>query len=164
MLLVDTNVIIEAVRTGCWRAITGQMTVETVEICKEEAKRGDREQSGYVVVSDDDLARISHLHAVTEMERAGLTFEYPEATGMDAGERDLFAHAYARTDDGWVLCSPDKASIRAAVILGWSDRLRSLGALVQHVGARPKSSLRRHFEEAWLSEWRTHFRLAGGLP
>lgn len=138
------------------------MTVETVELCKEETGRGNTERAGYVVVSGDDLGRLSRVHPVTEAERAALTLDYSDATGMDAGERDLFAHAHSRTDDAWVLSSPDKASIRAAVALGLADRLRSLGALVQQSGARPRPALKRHFEEAWLSEWRTHFLLAGG--
>src|SRR5438552_1749501 len=126
-MLVDTNVIIEAVRTGCWRAITGRMSVETVEVCTHEAKRGDADRTGYIAVSEEDLSRLSRVHSVSETERAALVLQYPDASGMDAGERDLFAHAYARADDTWILFSPDKASIRAAVRLGCADRLRSLG-------------------------------------
>lgn len=41
----------------------------------------------------------------------------------DHGERDLFAHAIGRsTPPLWCLCSPDKASIRAAVALGSGAR------------------------------------------
>lgn len=161
---MDTNVIIEAVRTGCWRAITGHMTVETVEACKEEARRGDADRAGYIVVRDEDLNRISRVHPVPEVQRAALALEYPDASGMDEGERDLFAHTWSRRDeDGWLICSPDKASIRAAVSLGWSDRLCSLATLVQRAGARLHPPLKAHFEESWLSRWRTHFLLAGGL-
>jgi hypothetical protein len=163
VLLVDTNVIIEAVRTGCWRAVTGHMTVETVEVCKEESGRGNADRAGYVVVSAEELSRIARVHPVSGVERAALALDYPEAAGMDAGERDLFAHAKGRQDEHWMLCSPDKASIRAAVSLGWADRLRSLGALVHQLGARPRPSLKTHFEESWLSHWRTHFLLEEGL-
>lgn len=62
-LLVDTNVIIEAVRTGCWRAITGRMNVETVETCINECLRGDAGRSGYVIVSEEELNRLSRVHA-----------------------------------------------------------------------------------------------------
>lgn len=158
-LLVDTNVIIEAVRTGCWRAITGRMNVETVETCTHEAARGDAGRRGYVVVSAEELSRLACVHPVSEEERAALALEYPDAAGMDAGERDLFAHAFGRSDETWLLLSPDKASIRAGVTLGWQDRLRSLGAVAEQTGARPK--LKRHFEESWLAEWRTHFLLEG---
>lgn len=162
-LLVDTNVMIEAVRTGCWRAITGRMNVETVDTCTNEALRGDAARGGYVVVSEEELSRLSRVHAVTEAERAAFALDYPDAGGMDAGERDLFAHAYGRSDETWLLLSSDKASIRAGVSLGWQDRLRSLAALADEVGARPNPKLRRHFEESWLGEWRTQFLLEGGI-
>lgn len=160
-LLVDTNVIIEAVRTGCWRAITGRMNVETVATCTHEAMAGDASRKGYVEVSAEDLSRLACVHSVSEEERATFALEYPYAAGMDAGERDLFAHALGRSDDTWLLLSPDKASIRAGVTLGWQDRLRSLAAVADETGARPK--LKRHFEESWLAEWRTHFLLEGGV-
>lgn len=38
-ILVDTNVIIEAVRTGCWAALTGQLRVETVVACRAPRPR-----------------------------------------------------------------------------------------------------------------------------
>jgi len=160
---VDTNVIIEAVRTGCWRAVTGSLRVETVEMCREEASAGDETRRGYIVVTDDELSRIAAVHSVSERERAAFALDYSDASGMDAGERDLFAHAHSRPSHDWMLCSPDKASIRAAVVLGWSDRLRSLGALAQQIGARPTTALKAHFEESWLSKWRTQFLLEGGI-
>ena len=159
-VLVDTNVIIEAVRTGVWAAMTGQLVVETVESCTEESMRGDPSDPKYVKVGVDELARISQVHPVTETERAALTLAYPDADGMDEGERDLFAHIISRSVGAtWVLCSPDKASIRAAVVLGLGDSVCSLADLVGEVGARPKTPLRTHFEASWLSQWRTHFLL-----
>jgi hypothetical protein len=86
---------------------------------------------------------------VDDLQRAIFGLGYPEAQNMDAGERDLFAHAYGRAaggDDVWILCSADKAAVRAAVALGWQDRLQSLGGLVAAVGAREhaaRGSLRR---------------------
>lgn len=160
VVLVDTNVIIEAVRTGVWAAITGQLVVETVESCTDESKRGDPSDMQYVEVGNDELAQFSQVHPVTETERAALALAYPNADGMDEGERDLFAHVIGRSGGArWVLCSPDKASVRAAVMLDMGDSLCSLADLVSEVGARPKTPLRTHFEASWLSQWRTHFLL-----
>lgn len=158
VVLVDTNVVIEAIRTRCWNAVTGGLRVETVAECRDEARRGDRHRPGYVAVADEDLGRLATVHPVDDLERAMFGLGYPEAQNMDAGERDLFAHAYgraARGDDVWILCSPDKASVRAAVALGWHDRLVSLGGLVSAVGARPGVPLAEHFGERWLSDFRT---------
>jgi hypothetical protein len=39
-VLVDTNVILEAHRSGSWRALTGGYGVETVEDCVNETQTG----------------------------------------------------------------------------------------------------------------------------
>jgi len=161
VVLADTNVIIEAVRTGCWAALTGGLVLETVETCCLESRSGNASRPGYVPVPDAHLGRIARVHRVSTAEQAAFALEYPGADGMDEGERDLFAHAFGRAGDAWLLCSPDKASVRAAVALGWGDRLCSLGALAARVGARP--ALAAQFQEAWLAEWRTHFLLQRGL-
>ncbi len=158
VVLADTNVIIEAVRTKCWNAVTGGLRVETVAECRDEASRGDRHRSGYVAVADEDLDRLAAVHRVDDLERAMFGLAYPDAQNMDAGERDLFAHAFgraARGDDVWILCSADRAAVRAAVALGWQDRLQSLAGLVSTVGGRVSTPLAEHFGERWLSDFRT---------
>lgn len=158
VVLTDANVMIEAVRTRCWNALTGGLRIETVEECHQEPLRQPRDRAGYIPVTVEDLSRISAVHAVSDLDRAMLAMEYAAAASMDPGERDLFAHAYARAaagDDVWIVCSPDKASVRAAVALGWHDRMHSLAALVGAVGARPCTPLAGHFGERWLSDFRT---------
>jgi len=162
VVLVDTNVVLEAVRTRCWNAVTGGLRVETVEECRDEALRGDRGRPGYLPVSEQDLARIGAVHPVSALERATFAMAYADAQNMDAGERDLFAHAFgrvARGDDVWVLCSSDKACVRAAVALGWQERMHSLAALATAVGANPRPPLLDHHGERWLSNLRTEYLL-----
>ena len=159
-ILVDTNVIIEAVRAGCWNALTGGARVETVEECRDEAQRGDGTRKGYVPVTPDHLSRLFAIHPVSRLARARLAAQYPDASSMDTGERDLFAHALERAAESvWFLNSPDIASVRAAVVLRLEDRLCSLGGLMKQLGARPRTALRSHHEEAWLSRYRTQFLL-----
>jgi hypothetical protein len=122
IVLVDTNVIIEAVRTECWPAITGGLHVETV---------------------------------AADLARATFRLAYADAHGLDRGEHDLLAHMYVSDSRDLVLCSPDKAAVRAAVLLGLGDHLRSLDDLLQAVGTRPRKPLRRQFTSAWLRSFRT---------
>lgn len=162
VLLVDTNVIIEAVRTNCWNALTGGRRVETVEECRDEALRGDSVRPDYVEVSPADLDRMAAVHPVTDIERATLAITYEGAEAMDNGERDLFAHALRRLkkgDEMWVLSSPDKSSVRAAVHLGWADRLHSLDAIISLLGTKPKPPLEQHYTDKWLSRHRTEYLL-----
>ena len=162
LVLIDTNAIIEAVRTGCWSAITGQLRVETAEACRLEAVSGTPGTiPGYVPITEDDLQRFASIHAVDGVVQAAFKLSYPDADGLDPGEHDLLAHAHSRSDQVWVVCSPDKASIRAAVALGFGDRLCSLEELVTAVGARPRLSLRGHFRTEWLASFRTKVRLEG---
>lgn len=160
MLLIDTNGIIEAVRTGCWNAVTGQLQVETVEECRRESRAGNR-NPGNITVSAQNLNRLNAVHDVSSDRQAAFELAYPDASGLDQGERDLLAHAFDLADDEvWRLCSPDKACVRAATEMGWADRLCSLERLADEVGERPQPPLFDHFSERWLSEWRTHFRMS----
>jgi hypothetical protein len=78
----------------------------------------------------------------------------PRASFIDAGERDLLAHALARSDRGlWVLASPDKAAIAAAVDAEIHDHLVSLEEILGAVGVR--ANLRYHFTKDWLVKERT---------
>lgn len=162
VVLADTNAIIEAVRTGTWNAVTGGLLIETVEECVREARRGQSTKPSYVLVSPRDLSRINRVHRVSDSDRARHLLKDPHAMTMDLGERDLFAHAMSRDKSGdstWVVCSPDKASIRAAVRLGWVDRLVSLEKLSTEVGGRPKPPFKQQFGEYFLSRYRTEYLL-----
>lgn len=156
VILVDTNVIIEAVRVGCWTAITGGLRIETVVACEEEALATPRDAgSSYVPVESSDLERLAAIHHVSDLERAGLRLAYPDAHGMDRGEHDLMAHLHGVDPRQRLLCSPDKASVRAAVRLGLGDQLCSLDELIGQVGARARTRLRRQFTRDWLRSFRT---------
>lgn len=155
-VLVDTNIIIEAFRTGCWKALTACYSIETVEKCHEEALTGDRLRPGYVEVDPAALKGRLVVHPVASSDLAGLALACPDADALDAGERHLFAHARGRSD-AWIATCADRAAVRIALSLGWQDRFHSLEALSRPTGARP--ALKRHFTEDWLSEVRTDFLL-----
>jgi len=162
LVLIDTNAIIEAVRTGCWSAITGQLRVETVEACRQEALTSPPTPGpGYVLVSEENLRRLASVQTVDSVMRAAFKLAYEDADGLDAGEHDLLAYAHSLSDEAWVVCSPDKASIRAATALGFGDELCSLEELIAAVGTRPRLSLRSHFSTHWLVSFRTKVRLEG---
>lgn len=151
-VLVDTNAIIEAVRTGCWNALTGGLAVETVEECRDETRRGAGRKD-YVEVDETHLRRLRAVHAVDDLQRAGLLLSSSTAPALDPGERDLLAHALHRANEGdevWVLCSPDRATVRTMVELGRHPHLRALQELVAAVGA--SSNLAVQFGAAWLAE------------
>jgi hypothetical protein len=67
-VLLDTNAIIEAHRSGCWRAVVDAFRVETVEKCCEEAATGDKRRPGYVKV---DVVAMRKLVVINPVESLG---------------------------------------------------------------------------------------------
>lgn len=148
-VLVDTNVILEAHRTGTWRALRGGHPLETVEVCIVETQTGAQNRRPEQRIDEAGLrADFTAVHPVSDQERALAFMQAETLSFLDAGERDLWCHALARTD-AWVLCGPDTASLRLGVKLGLRDRLVALETLLDEVGHRPKVPLRRNYTTAW---------------
>ncbi|MYF71481.1 MAG: hypothetical protein F4181_16665 [Proteobacteria bacterium] len=149
-VLVDTNVIIESHRTNAWRALTGSYRVETVEDCVTETQTGFQlrrpEQS---IVVSELRASFAAVHDTDNRERAELAVRTP-GIALDRGEEWLWAHALGR-DDSWLLCGPDKASLRCGVRLGFRERLVALEELLERVGHRPRTALKQHYTRKWLN-------------
>lgn len=163
VVLVDTNIIIECVRVGCWGALRAHFSVETVEKCCEEARTGDLRRPGYVAVEEKALREKLKVHQVTQQALATLVVRDPDSRRLDAGELHLWAHALTRADT-WIASCCDNAAVQAAVRLGWEDRLKSLEELARAAGANPAAGkLKDQFSTARLSGWRTAALLNRGL-
>ena len=145
---VDTNVIIEAHRTRSWRALTGGCRVKTVEDCVAETQTGFQRRRRELQIDAGELRdTLKAVHSVGNRERAALAVRIP-GIALDTGEASLWAHASGR-DDAWVLCGPDRASLRCGVRLGYRDRLVSLEELLGDVGHRPRTALRTAYTMRW---------------
>lgn len=147
-ILLDNNAIGDAVDLEVWAALISAYPgqIETVEEVNIEAGTYFRRFAN----SADLMATLSSLkiHDVTMSERAALALSLSGMT-LDDGERDLWAHAKDRKDS-WVLCGPDKASLRAAVKLGLRERLVSLEQLLDEAGLSAKG-LPNHQTRKWLN-------------
>lgn len=157
--LLDTNAIIEAVRVGSWNALTGSLSIHTVGEVVEECRRGDRLSAGYVILNDDDLARLGDIHKVPKHGRASVEL-MTKSDGLHDGEKDLFWYALNNRGNYRWVCSPDRGSVRFAMEHDLGDSLTSLEAALRYVGHSP--DLRFHFTDKWLSAERTNALL--GLP
>lgn len=158
LILIDTCVIIEAQRTKTWRALHNGFKLETVETCIIEAQTG-RANRLNPLVSDAELRKGFHnIHDVSLLERAeyaaSFDGEWPE---LDPGELDLWIHAMQRTD-AWLLCGPDRASMKFGCILGHNDNLVSLESALSllKIGT---GNLKNHYQDRWLSDLKTNFIL-----
>lgn len=151
-VLVDTNVIIECWRVGGWKALTGGYTVETVAMCFVETQTGfqrrrPEEQIDRQVLTDT----IKTVHTVQDADFAQALTRDPGIAFLDDGERALWAHAVSRKD-AWVLCGPDKASLRVGIRLGLRDRLISLERLLEDAGFKPRVNLKTAYSQKWLEQ------------
>lgn len=148
-VLVDTMVIIEAYRTGVWRALTSGYLVETVEDCVIETQTGyQRRREEQDIDSRQLRDSLDAVHAVSRKELVELEIR-TEGIYLDKGEKSLWAHALG-CDDNWLLCGPDKASLRCGVRLGFRNRIVSLEELLRTVGHRTRIPLKEHYTKAWL--------------
>jgi hypothetical protein len=161
-ILVDTNIILECWRVGSWRALAGGYAVETVEDCVTETQTGFQrrrpEQRIDAAALRQSLARV---HDVSPAQAAAAIVRDEGISFLDVGERSLWAHALTRTD-AWVLCGPDRASLRFGVRLGFRDRLVALERLLSDVGHRPREALRPAYTSRWLDAALTEMVLLEG--
>ncbi|TWB25633.1 hypothetical protein [Nitrospirillum bahiense] len=152
LVLVDTNVILEAHRTGSWRALRGGHRLETVEDCVIETQTGAQNRRPEQRIEEAALrGDFRAIHEVGAIDRANAVLSHPSIAFLDAGEQALWCHALTRTDV-WVLCGPDKASLRLGLALGLGGRLVALETLLDEVGHRPVIALRRNYTIAWHRE------------
>jgi hypothetical protein len=93
--------------------------------------------------------QLNAIHAVSIGELAEVAIR--GGNGLDPGERGLWAHALGR-DDAWILCGPDRASMRFGYEQNQRERLVSLGGLLRRINFTPQRALRSHFEQAWLDD------------
>lgn len=160
-VLVDTNVIIEAHRTGCWTALTAHFAVETVDKIIEETQTGAQNRSPETHIDEAVLrSSLRHVAVITDEMRAQFHASFP-SVALDPGERDLVVYAGSLSSkDLWMLNSPDMAAVRHAYSRGWLDRVVSLEAMNAQIKGRLGSGFRDNFTESWLGARRTRLILS----
>jgi hypothetical protein len=146
-ILLDNNGIGDAVDLGVWNALIGAYRgqLETVREVEEEAGTYFRELSDPATLMAS--LKLLEVHDVTPQERSNLAVR-TQGIALDPGERDLWANALGRKP-GWILCGPDKASLRAAVRLGLAEKLVSLEELLENAGLSTKGLPDNHTNK-WL--------------
>lgn len=161
-VLVDTNAILESFRVGSWRALSKGYDVETVEDCIVETQTGFQRRSPEMQIDAAELrTTLQAIHPVIDAQRAIVALRAPDIA-LDVGERSLWAHALTRSD-AWVLCGPDKASMRFGVRLGLKDRLIALETLLSDAGYRPKEVLKPAYTAKWLDKLLSELFMSEGF-
>lgn len=155
VVYVDTNVIIEATRIGCWKAILNRFEIHTVEEVRREALHIPKNPKSYIPIDPELIANQVKVAKVEEAEILRASLKSPGITALDPGERDLLAHLTGRPADVWLLTTADRAAVKTACQLGLDSKLVSLEQLATECGLKPK--LKDWFTKNWLSKTRTEF-------
>lgn len=159
IVLVDTNVVLEAHRTGCWSTLAQYFALHTVGKVVEETQTGYQNRKPEEWIDEGALrASFAHIAHVDDEARAEFNMRHGHPA-LDAGERDLLIYGGALGAPAWWLNSPDMAAVRFAHAIGWTDRLVSLEAMVSHLRARLREDLRGNYTERWLSVKKTDLLL-----
>ena len=157
IVYVDTNVVVEAVYTGCWTALLNKFDVRTVAEVRRETQAGNRLIKSYVVVDMAQFDAKVTVMEVSKVQLAAAQLRTPLLSQIDPGERDLLAYVVAQDKNALLLTTGDRAAIRAACALGLDDRLRSLEELAGACGQKP--AVADWFTKKWLSKVKTEFLL-----
>ncbi len=91
MILVDTNVIIEAHRVQCWTGMAAQFRLVTVVEVFKETQTGHQNRAEEQNI-DPDLLRqqLCQIAKVSKTQLAAIDIDFPDH-GLDAGEHHLVA-------------------------------------------------------------------------
>lgn len=145
--------ILECWRIGAWRALSKGYRVETVEDCVVETQTGFQRRKREEQIDNKELrASLAAIHKVMDGERAVGLVRDEQFSRLDLGEQSLWAHALCRNDETWILCGPDKASLRFGFSCGFRDRLYALERLLKDVGYNPK-----RLKTPYTSKWHNDF-------
>jgi hypothetical protein len=152
IVLVDTNVIIEAHRTNCWNQISESFDLRTVAKVVEETQTGFQNRQPETWIDEANLrASLGAIINVTETDRVTFNMNHGHPS-LDDGERDLLIYAETLTEPMWLLNSPDMAAVKFAHQNGWIDRLVSLEAMASRLKARLRADLKGQYTDRWLSQ------------
>lgn len=157
IIYVDTNVVIEAVDTGCWTGLLNHFDIRTVTEVRRETRSGNRLIKGYVVVDKAQFDAKVTVAEVTNAQLAAAQLRTPLLNQIDAGERHLLAYVAAQEKNALLLTTGDRAAVRAACALGLGDRLRSLEELSHACGQKP--AVANWFTKKWLAKVKTDYLL-----
>jgi hypothetical protein len=160
IVLIDTNVILEAHRITRWQHLSANFNVHTVDKVIEETQTGYQKRSIEEQIDQEKLIEsFAQVYAVSEEEIALTMLTSPEVFNLDAGERDLLIYAASFDGDCWLISSPDSAAMRAAHKQGWLDKVVSLESLLETINCKPNIALRENYTKKWDEAKKSQIRL-----
>ncbi|HZJ17412.1 MAG TPA: hypothetical protein VFD27_20335, partial [Chthoniobacteraceae bacterium] len=163
---------------GAFKRLRAHENLVTVRQCKDEALSGIPGSAGRIIITPADLGSPLSVVEVSNSERVHLALIHPESATLDNGERDLLAHAFARSrsvadgsasamaaalrkaklpakdpDSEFQIVSADRAAVRVAILMGFGDVVVSLEEVLDSAGVSVSGKLKSHYTRRVLSDW-----------
>lgn len=158
IVLIDTNVILEAHRVNCWKALSEFFSLHTVIKVIEETQTGYQNRKPEQTIDVDNLkTTFTHIEAISELQVIEFDLKAEKSLPLDDGEKALIIYAHTLGKEVWFLNSPDKAAIKYACKVGWSDNLVSLESMIRHLSLNLKDPLKQNYTSQWLSQEKLRF-------
>ncbi|MFT4926823.1 MAG: hypothetical protein ACI8WB_002922 [Phenylobacterium sp.] len=156
ILILDTNVIIEAHRTGGLSAICGGFSIHCVEKVIEETQTGHQKRKPEFNINENLLRdKFTCIVTIDEDDVEDAMEDLEGFETIHAGEQHLIsyiANSMIQNDNVWFVSSPDSAAMKVMVKAGWKDNIVSLEKAYNIIRFRPQKPLEDHFKTKWTSE------------
>jgi len=111
VVYLDTCVIIEAHRVGCWKQLVSRYELHTVRRCCEELADGNPHDPEYVPVDRNQIAEDMIVHDCERRQSIAAATKAASFGGLDAGERDLLAWCADQDPEAMIITTGDRAAI-----------------------------------------------------
>jgi hypothetical protein len=155
LLLLDTNVVLQLLKSRQWAAVLARCeillarTVLEEELVFYEDERGEKV---YIDLQEDVTAgRVTVVEAAAARVAAFLALFKPLYLGdLDPGEAESLAYL-VDAKEPHLICSADKIVFRVLGALGRAEQGLSLETVLQKVGLSTKLS--REFSEEYRRQW-----------
>lgn len=158
IVLIDTNVILEAHRVSCWRALSEYFSLHTVDKVIEETQTGYQNRRPEQTIDESELkVTFKHIEMISDLQVIQFDMSNPKGLPLDDGEKALIIYAHMIDKNFWFLNSPDKAAIKYACTCGWGDGIVSLEAMSKHLKLSLKQPMKQNFTESWLAQEKFKF-------
>ncbi|MBV1824824.1 hypothetical protein [Komagataeibacter oboediens] len=150
IVLVDTNLIIQGHMKRCWSAISGAYRLQTVDQCIVEAMTGDHSWNNSRPIEEKLRQGFDAIHSISDQQLAEVLVR--GGSLLDAGEQHLWAYALS-CPTAWVLCGPDRASMRFGYEQSYRERLVSLEELLNGISTSSPIPIDAHHTKKWLNDF-----------
>lgn len=150
--------VLEAYRVNCWKSLSEFFSLHTVDKVIEETQTGYQNRNPEQTVDVDILkTTFTHIEAISEIQVIEFDLSAEKTLPLDDGEKALIIYAHTIGKNVWFLNSPDKAAIKYACKVGWSDNLVSLESMTTHLKLKLNQPLKQNYTSKWLAQEKLRF-------